>query len=60
MLPAHWRRPAGFNKQAAVMSAFDDMERKVVSMEDRNNASAQLRDEGDIDSAQEPAETRPR
>ena len=42
-------KASGFVKAGGAMGAFDDMERKVAGMEDRNNASAQLRDEGDID-----------
>jgi phage shock protein A len=42
-------KASGFDKAGGAMSAFDDMERKVAGMEDRNAASAQLRDEGDID-----------
>lgn len=42
-------KASGFDKAGGAMSAFEDMERKVSGMEDRNAASAQLREEGDID-----------
>ena len=42
-------KASGFDKAGGAMSAFDDMERKVAVMEDHNTASAQLREEGDID-----------
>ena len=42
-------KASGFDKAGGAMSAFDDMERKVAAMEDHNTASAQLREEGDID-----------
>lgn len=42
-------RVSGFSKAGGAMSAFDDMERKVAGMEDRQQASAQLREEGDLD-----------
>ncbi len=42
-------KASGFDKAGGAMGAFDDMERKVAAMEDHNTASAQLREEGDID-----------
>lgn len=43
------QKASGFDKAGGAVSAFDDMERKIASHEDRNAASAQLHDEGDID-----------
>lgn len=42
-------KASGFDRAGGAMNAFEDMERKVAGMEDRNNAVSQLRQEGDID-----------
>ena len=42
-------RVTGFSKAGGAMDAFEDMERKVAGMEDRNQAMTQLRSEGDLD-----------
>ncbi|WP_019586796.1 PspA/IM30 family protein [Deinococcus apachensis] len=42
-------RVSGFDKAGGAMNAFEDMERKVAGMEDRNRAMADLRQEGDLD-----------
>ncbi|WP_104990289.1 PspA/IM30 family protein [Deinococcus sp. NW-56] len=42
-------RVSGFGKAGGAMDAFEDMERKVLHMEDRNQAMTQLRQEGDLD-----------
>jgi phage shock protein A len=42
-------KASGFDRAGGAMSAFEEMERKVAGMEDHNTASAQLREEGDLD-----------
>ena len=42
-------RVSGFSKAGGAMDAFEEMERKVASMEDRNKAMTELRQENDID-----------
>lgn len=42
-------RVSGFDRAGGAMDAFEDMERKVQSMEDRNRATQELREEGDLD-----------
>ncbi|GAA5531667.1 PspA/IM30 family protein [Deinococcus metallilatus] len=42
-------RVSGFGKAGGAMDAFNDMERKVATMEDRNKAMAELRQENDFD-----------
>lgn len=42
-------RVSGFDKAGGAMEAFDQMEQKVIGMEDRNHAMSQLRREGDLD-----------
>lgn len=42
-------RVSGFDRAGGAMSAFDEMERKVAGMEDRNQAMSELRKENDFD-----------
>ncbi|MFC5848030.1 PspA/IM30 family protein [Deinococcus petrolearius] len=42
-------RVSGFDKSGSAMDAFDEMERKVADMEDRNKALTQLHGENDLD-----------
>ncbi|SMB93526.1 PspA/IM30 family protein [Deinococcus hopiensis] len=42
-------RVSGFDKAGGATNAFEDMERKVSGMEDRNRAMTELREQGDID-----------
>ena len=42
-------KASGFDKAGSAMSAFEDMEREVAGMEDKNRAMTQLREEGDLD-----------
>ncbi len=42
-------RVSGFDKAGGAMDAFNDMERKVAGMEDRNKAMGQLRKESSLD-----------
>ena len=42
-------RVSGFDKAGGAMDAFEEMERKVTGMEDRNRAMTELRQENDID-----------
>lgn len=42
-------RVSGFDQAGSAMEAFDEMERKVTGMEDRNRAMTELREENDLD-----------
>ncbi|WP_034383629.1 PspA/IM30 family protein [Deinococcus sp. YIM 77859] len=42
-------RVSGFAKAGGALDAFEEMERKVASMEDRNRAMTELRQENDLD-----------
>ena len=42
-------RVSGFDKAGGAMDAFNEMEQKVASMEDRNRAMGELRNEKDFD-----------
>ncbi|WP_102125074.1 PspA/IM30 family protein [Deinococcus planocerae] len=42
-------RVSGFDQAGSAMGAFEEMERKVAGMEDRNRAMTELREENDID-----------
>ncbi|WP_394650179.1 PspA/IM30 family protein [uncultured Deinococcus sp.] len=42
-------RVSGFDKSGSAMDAFDEMERKVAGMEDRNKALTELHGENDLD-----------
>ncbi|GHF81804.1 MULTISPECIES: PspA/IM30 family protein [Deinococcus] len=42
-------RVSGFDKAGGAMDAFEDMERKVAGMEDRNRAMTELRKESSLD-----------
>ena len=42
-------RVSGFDRAGGAMNAFEDMERKVSTMEDRNRAVTELREANDID-----------
>ncbi|MEF2277960.1 PspA/IM30 family protein [Deinococcus sp. YIM 134068] len=42
-------RVSGFDQAGGAMDAFEEMERKVAGMEDRNRAMTELREENDLD-----------